>query len=99
MDVDPYSPEWTVARTLRRALRSLLKPKHEARPDWIAKDVVADLRQSNWYLIKGPSNAGWEHDPTAIMLRQEQQREFDDRLKALKDHVRKMARFSSVEDQ
>jgi hypothetical protein len=95
MTVDPETPEWTVAWTLRRTLRNALKPRNEAKPDIIAKDVVADLRQSNWLLIRGPSNSGWEHDPAAIRLRQEQQRAFNDKLKALKDHIRSMSCFPS----
>lgn len=90
---DPYSPQWTITFTLRKALRSWIKPKDQHRPDIIAHQVVADLRQSNWHLIKGPSNSCWDFDPKAIRLRQERQREFDERLKALNDLARSTETF------
>lgn len=88
-----YAPEWTISWTLRKALRVWIKPKDEHRPDIIAEQVVADLRQSNWHLIKGPSNAGWDFDPAAIKRRQDGRREFDERLKALNDLARSLEPF------
>lgn len=90
---NPYSPAWTISFTLRKALRSWIKPKDERRPDIIAEQVVADLRQSNWHLIKGPSTSSWEFDPTAIGLRNEKQRKFDEMLKALDDLARSTETF------
>lgn len=85
---DPFSPEWTISWTLRKALRSWIKPKDERRPDVIADQVIAALKLSNWHLVKGPSTSGWEFDPTAIKLGQDRQREFDEKLRELNDLTR-----------
>lgn len=96
---DPETATWTIYWTIRKALRSWIKPKDEHRPAVVADQVVADLRQSNWHLIKGPANSGWDFDPAAIKHRQEGQREFDEKLKDLKDHVRKLTRSSPPEKE
>ena len=96
MDPASGSPEWTVMWTLKRALRSWIKPKDEQRPAIIADQVLKDLRESNWCLIKGPPSAGWIFDPNAIKLRQAQEREFEERLRALKDLARNMGHFTDT---
>lgn len=85
MEADPYSPEWTIEYTLRRALRSKLKSKNEELMGGLAREVIAALRLCGWHLVKRPMNSGWEFDPAAIELRQERQRAFDQKLRELND--------------
>lgn len=92
-DRDPYSPEWTLTWTLRRALRSWIKPRDEHRPAVIADQVVKDLRQGNWHLVAGPPSMGWEFDAAAIRRRQAQEQEFEEKLRALDDLARSMGRL------
>jgi hypothetical protein len=55
VDVDPESPEWTIAWSLKQNARTLLGPRADRVPvDLIAKQVIGDLRRSNWRLIKIP---------------------------------------------
>ena len=55
MDVDPESPEWTIAWSLKQNARTLLGPRADRVPvDLIAKQVIGDLRRSNWRLITIP---------------------------------------------
>jgi hypothetical protein len=51
---DPNSPEWTIAWTIKRALRLHLGPKHRYLPATIAREVVAALHLSKWRLVKEP---------------------------------------------
>jgi hypothetical protein len=51
---DPHSPEWTIAWTIKKALRLHLGPRHRYLPATIAREVVAALRLSKWRLVKDP---------------------------------------------
>jgi hypothetical protein len=53
---DPESPEWTIAWTIKKALRLHLGPRHRYLPATIAREVVATLRLSKWRLVKDPPN-------------------------------------------
>lgn len=53
-DTDPETPEWTIAWTLKRALRLHLGPRHSYVPSTIARDVVAALRLAKWRISKEP---------------------------------------------
>jgi hypothetical protein len=53
---DPESPEWTIAWTIKKALRLHLGPRHRYLPAAIAREVVAALRLSKWRLVKDPPN-------------------------------------------
>lgn len=55
VDVDPESPEWTIARTLKQHARALLGPKaNRVSADLIAREITGALRMSNWRLIRIP---------------------------------------------
>lgn len=53
-DTDPETPEWTIAWTIKRALRLHLGPRHGYVPSTIAREVVAALRLAKWRLSKEP---------------------------------------------
>jgi hypothetical protein len=53
---DPSTPEWTIAWTIKRALRLHLGPRHRYLPVTIAREVVAALRLSKWRITKEPPN-------------------------------------------
>ena len=53
-DTDPETPEWTIAWTIKRALRLHLGPRHGYVPSTIAREVVAALRLAKWRLNKEP---------------------------------------------
>jgi hypothetical protein len=53
-DTDPEIPEWTIAWTIKRALRLHLGPRHKYLLGMIAKEVIAALRLSKWRLVKEP---------------------------------------------
>jgi len=53
-DTDPETPEWTIAWTIKRALRLHLGPRHSYVPSTIAREVVAALRLAKWRLSKEP---------------------------------------------
>jgi hypothetical protein len=53
-DTDPETPEWTVAWTIKRALRLHLGPRHSYVPSTIAREVVSALRLAKWRISKEP---------------------------------------------
>ena len=53
-DTDPETPEWTIAWTIKRALRLHLGPRHSYVPSTIARDVLAALRLAKWRISKEP---------------------------------------------
>ncbi len=53
-DTDPETPEWTIAWTIKRALRLHLGPRHGYVPSTIAREVVAALRLAKWRISKEP---------------------------------------------
>jgi hypothetical protein len=80
---DPRSPVWTVYWTLKRALGSWIKPKDEHRPAVIADQVIADLKLSNWLLVKGLPGGGHGSSPEAITLLEERRHAFEQKLREL----------------
>ena len=53
-DTDPETPEWTIAWTIKRALRLHLGPRHSYVPSTIAREVTAALRLAKWRISKEP---------------------------------------------
>jgi hypothetical protein len=54
---DPKSPEWTIAWTIKRELRTHLGPKFKCYlPTHLAREVAKALRLSGWRLEKQPPN-------------------------------------------
>jgi hypothetical protein len=53
-DTDPETPEWTIAWTIKRALRLHLGPRHSYVPSTIAREVLAALRLAKWRISKEP---------------------------------------------
>ncbi len=57
LELDPYSPEWTIAFAIRRELRTHLGPKFKRYlPVHLAEVVTKALRMSKWRLVKDPPN-------------------------------------------
>jgi len=89
VDVDPESPEWTIAWSLKHHARALLGPKAYRVPaELIAKQIAGDLRLSSWRLIKIPPELPAPGGPDAmretILRRRREEREaFEDLLTAL----------------
>jgi hypothetical protein len=55
--LDPESPEWTIAWTIKRELRTHWAPKFERfLPRYLAGEITKALRQSKWRLVKDPPN-------------------------------------------
>ncbi len=54
--LDPESPEWTIAFVARRFLRRHLGPKHGYLPELLAREIAAHLRLSHWRFVKVPPN-------------------------------------------
>ena len=62
---DPHSPEWTVAWTAKRVLRTHLGPRVKRfLPVILAEEIIKALRGSKWRIIKEPPNAA-HSGPTA----------------------------------
>jgi hypothetical protein len=52
---DPESPEWTIAWTIKRELRTHWGPKFKRfLPRHLALEITKALRQSKWRLVKDP---------------------------------------------
>jgi hypothetical protein len=89
MDLDPESPEWTIAGSLKRHARTLLGPKADRVPaELIAKQITGDLQRSSWRLIKIPPELPAPGSPEAIReailrRRREERQAFEDLLSAL----------------
>lgn len=88
VDVGPESPEWTIAWSLKQNARTLLGPRAERVPvDLIAKQIIGDLRRSNWRLIKIPPELPVPGSPEAVReaipRRREERQAFEDLLSAL----------------
>ena len=88
MDVDPESPEWTIAWSLKQHARTLLGPKADRVPaELIAKQIAGGLRLSSWRLIKIPAELPAPGGPDAmrdtILRRRREEREGFEDLTAL----------------
>jgi hypothetical protein len=78
-----------IAWSLKQNARTLLGPRADRVPvDLIAKQVIGDLRRSNWRLIKIPPALPVPGSPEAmreaiLRRRQEERQAFEDLLSAL----------------
>jgi hypothetical protein len=89
MEIEPGSPEWTIAWTLKQRARSLLGPKADRVPaNLIAQEITEALKKSNWRLIRipperpAPGNTDGMRE-VFLRQRQEEREAFEDLLTAL----------------
>lgn len=80
---DPYSPEWTVYWTLKKAFGALIKRKSEYLAHTAAEQVVKDLRQSNWRLIRGLPRSAHGGSPASTKLDEERRLAFEAKVREL----------------
>lgn len=89
VDLDPESPEWTIAWSLKQHVRTLLGPKADRVPaELIAKHITDHLQRSSWRLIKIPPELPAPGGPdvmreTILRRRRQERQAFEDLLSAL----------------